>query len=469
MAIKKSFIWGALVLLWSTGAHAVDWPSGYSKCADQGAICKAGSSPRSVSFGIKDHWVIKTLSGNILCDVATFGSDPYPGLAKKCAVGPLSDGGSTTPVPAPAPVDAATEAAPASGWAGQNGGTTGGAAAPASAIYAVSSGSQLIAALKAQGDNPKIIKMYGTIDMAAADNGGPFTSPSDEALRLQIKVGSNTTLIGIGSDARLVNGNIVLLNVQNVIVRNLNIVNPCDLYPVWDPTDGSTGNWNSEYDGITVNGSHNVWIDHNNFTDAPQTDDTLAIENGKTRQCHDGAVDVKNGSDYVTVSNNRFELHLKNNLIGSSDSKTTDEGHLTVTFNGNYFLKVGERAPRVRFGKVHVYNNYFEGSRSHPIYPHHYSIGVGYRAKIISQNNAFDIAGATACPNIVTNPGSSSMTGAVIDSGSLLNGAALDVAGKCSFISAVGWTVPYAFTLLDAAAVKASVQAYAGTGKLTVK
>lgn len=467
MAIKKSFIWGALALLWSAGAYAVDWPSGYSKCADQGATCKAGSSPRSVSFGIKDNWVLKTLSGNILCDVATFGSDPYPGLAKKCAVGPLADSGTTTP--APAPVDAATEAAPANGWAGQNGGTTGGAAAPATAIYAVSSASQLMAALKAQGDNPKIIKMYGTIDMAAADNGGPFTSAADEAARLQIKVGSNTTLIGMGSDARLVNGNIVALNVQNVIVRNLNIVNPCDLYPVWDPSDGSAGNWNSEYDGITVSGSHNVWIDHNSFTDAPQTDDTLAIENGKVRQCHDGAVDVKNGSDYVTVSNNRFELHLKNNLIGSSDSKATDDGHLTVTFNGNHFLNVGERAPRVRFGKVHVYNNYFEGSRTHPVYPHHYSIGVGYKAKIISQNNAFDIAGATACPNIVTNPGSSSMTGAIIDSGSLLNGLALDVAGKCSFSGAVGWTVPYAFTLLDAAAVKASVQANAGTGKLTVR
>jgi pectate lyase len=475
MAFKKSFIWGALALLWSAGAHAVDWPSGYSKCADQGAICKAGSSTRSVSFGIKDKWVIQTLSGNILCDVATFGSDPYPGLTKKCAVGPLTDGGSTTPAPtptpapAPVPVDAATEAAPASGWAGLNGGTTGGAAAPASAIYAVSSGAQLMAALRAQGDNPKIIKMYGTIDMAAADNGGPFTSPTDEAARLQIKVGSNTTLIGMGSDARLVNGNIVVLNVQNVIVRNLNIVNPCDLYPAWDPNDGSSGNWNSEYDGITISGAHNVWVDHNNFTDAPQTDDTLAVENGKVRQCHDGAVDVKNGSDYVTVSNNRFELHTKNNLIGSSDSKTTDDGHLTVTFNGNYFLNVSERAPRVRFGKVHVYNNYFEGSRSHPVYPHHYSIGVGYKARIISQNNAFDIAGASSCPNIVSNPGSASMTGAITDSGSLLNGSALDVAGKCSFSNAVGWTVPYAYTVLDATAVKAWVQGNAGAGKLTVR
>jgi pectate lyase len=61
------------------------------------------------------------------------------------------------------------------------------------------------------------------------------------------------------------------------------------------------------------------------------------------------------------------------------------------------------------------------------------------------------------------------MTGAITDSGSLLNGSALDVAGKCSFSNAVGWTVPYAYTVLDATAVKAWVQGNAGAGKLTVR
>lgn len=187
------------------------------------------------------------------------------------------------------------------------------------------------------------------------------------------------------------------------------------------------------------------------------------------KQCHDGALDVKNGSDYVTVSHNRFELHTKNNLIGSSDSTTSDDGHLTVTFNNNHFLHVSERAPRVRFGKVHVYNNYFEGSRSHAVYPHHYSIGVAYLAKIISQNNAFDIAGATSCTNILTNPGTASKTGAITDTGSLLNGAALNVAGQCSFSSSVGWSVPYTVQLLSATAVKQAVLSNAGTGKLTVQ
>lgn len=372
------------------------------------------------------------------------------------------------PTPASSTTDASLDIAPATGWASQGGGTSGGSAAAANAIYKVSSVSQLQAALKAQGTAAKIIKVYGTIDMTSADNGGPFISASDQKARNAIRLPSNTTLIGIGNDARIVNARIAIQGVENVIVRNLIIVNPCDINPIWDPNDGSSGNWNSQYDGVTIDGSRRAWIDHNVFTDAPLTDDKLPVVNGKTVQCHDGALDVKNGSDYVTVSNNRFELHQKNNLIGSSDSTTSDDGHLTVTFHGNHFQNVSERAPRVRFGKVHVYNNYYEGNRADSVYPNHYSIGVGYKAKIISQNNAFDIIGATSCPDIVKNPGSSSKTGAIVDTGSLLNSGALNLAGSCSFSSAVGWTVPYAASLLPAAEVKQAVMGNAGVGKLTV-
>ena len=105
----------------------------------------------------------------------------------------------------------------------------------------------------------------------------------------------------------------------------------------------------------------------------------------------------------------------------------------------------------MRFGKVHIFNNYFEGSRSHKVYPHKYSVGVGYKAKIIMQNNAFDIAGASTCAHIVDNPGSASKSGAVTDAGSLLNGSALNLAGKCSFSNAVGWTLPYTVSPLAAA------------------
>jgi pectate lyase len=358
--------------------------------------------------------------------------------------------------------------APATGWAGHSGGTRGGSAATSAYVYRVDTATELLAAIKAGSDTPKIIKVTGRIDMAAADNGGAFKSTSDQANRGELKLGSNTTLIGVGATAGLVNANIKINGVDNVIVRNLTIVDPCDVSPLWDPNDGSSGNWNSEFDGITVDDSTHVWIDHNRFTDSPVTDDLLAVVNGKRKQCHDGSLDVKNGSDYVTISNNVFDQHDKNNLIGSSDSKTTDNGHLTVTFNNNLFTNITERAPRVRFGKVHVYNNLYLGSKADAAYPHGYSIGVAYLAKIISENNVFDIQGANGCQSVLKNPGSSSKTGAITDAGSLVNGSSL-VMSQCGFSNDVGWKVPYSYALLPATSVKTSVQAQAGTGKLTVK
>lgn len=501
---QKTLLCAAIAALCSTPALAVDWPSGFSKCADERETCHIGSAKRQVSFGIKDKWVVQTLSGQVACTVAAFGSDPYPGKTKKCAVSkttapapaptpapapaptpapapapypapPPAPAPAPTPAPTPAPAPAPAPAADASverastGWATQGGGTTGGAAATSQFIYKVSSASQLLSVIKSGGDMAKIIKVYGTIDMAGADNGGPFKSASDQAARNALRLGSNTTLIGLGADAKLVNARILIKDVENVIVRNLTIVNPCDIAPTWDPNDGSSGNWNSQYDGLLVDGAKRVWVDHNVFSDTPVTDDKLPVENGKTKQCHDGALDVKNASDYVTVSHNVFDQHDKNNLIGSSDNAKGDDGHLTVTFHNNRFTDVSERAPRVRFGRVHVYNNLNEADRSDKAYPYGYSIGVGYMAKIISENNVYEIAGASTCAHVVKNPGSSSKSGAIVDSGSMLNGAALDLAGGCSFSTAVGWTVPYAYKLLKTADVKAAVTVNAGVGKLTVR
>jgi len=376
------------------------------------------------------------------------------------------------PAPAPAPAsatasDSTREVAPADGWASQGGGTSGGAAAAAADVFNVSTPTQLKNALEQAGTRPKIIKVAGTIDMASTDNGGAFMSATDQAARNPIKLTSNTTLIGTGASATLLNARVVVKGVTNVIVRNFTIVNPCDVAPVWDPNDGSSGNWNSEYDGLVVDGAANVWVDHNRFTDAPQTDDLAPIENGKLKQCHDGALDIKNASDHVTVSYNVFDQHDKNNLVGSSDSSTADDGHLTVTFHHNRFTNVTERAPRVRFGRVHVFSNLYEGDRARTAYPHAYSLGVGYKAQILSERNAFDITGATDCADIAKNPGSSSKTGAISDTGSLLNGAALNLAGGCSF-AAASWTIPYSYTATPAAGVRAAVVPAAGVGKLAV-
>jgi pectate lyase len=359
-----------------------------------------------------------------------------------------------------ATTDAARAAAPADGWASQGGGTVGGANAGTEQIYTVANRAQLLAAIANGGTSPKIIKLAAIVDMT---EGKPYTGTSDQSARGAIRLKSNTTLIGDGANAGLVNGHIILSNVSQVIIRNLKIVNPCDVEPVWDPTDGASGNWNAAYDAIGISGSDHIWIDHNSFTDAPVTDNYLPVENGHVKQCHDGAVDITNASDYVTVSYNVFGEHDKNNLVGSSSSATADEGKLRVTFSNNVFRDVQSRAPRVRFGQVHLFNNYFVGSKSAAVYKNSYSIGPGTSAKVLSNANVFEIAGASGCDSVIKNPGDAT-AGAFKDSGSLLNGAAL---GTCALAATPAWTPPYAYTPRPAALVKANALAQAGGGKLT--
>jgi pectate lyase len=373
----------------------------------------------------------------------------------------LASVASALAAPALTLVTPAEQATPG-GWASQAGGTTGGAAAVASDIYTVSTRTQFLAAISAGSSRPKIIRVKGTIDMT---EGVPYTSHDDQKTRGELKLKANTTVIGLGSDAKLVNGWIMVRGINNIIIRNLTIENPCDVTPVWDSGDGPTGNWNSEWDGLTIDGATHVWIDHLTFTDGSVTDDLLPIVNGHVKQCHDGALDIKNASDYVTVSHTIFTLHQKNNLIGQSDSNTADEGHQTITFHNNLFKDIGSRAPRVRFAMLHSYNNLFVGSKAHPVYPHLYSLGAGKAAKIISQNNVFNIAGASSCADVMANPNTAAPAGAIKESGSLINGAPV-VFAQCGLSDVVTWTIPYAYTLLGAAQVTKSVTVNAGAGRM---
>lgn len=364
-------------------------------------------------------------------------------------------------LPAAAQTDPAREVAPADGWAAMAGGTSGGSAATSDQIYSVTNRAQLLAALASGGTRPKIVKIIGSIDMS---EGMPYASHADQDLRAMVRLPSNTTLIGAGPGAGLANGRIEINGVSNIIVRNLYIMAPCDVAPVWDPTDGATGNWNAAYDAIQVLGADHVWIDHNTITDAPITDNTLPIENGKIRQCHDGAIDITRGGNYVTVSYNLLDRHDKTMLIGHSDSYTADIGRLKVTIANNVFNAITQRSPRVRYGQVHLFNNYHAGSKSDPVYPFSYMVGIGTGGQVISQANVLAITGAApGCATVLQtlNPNADS---AFIDSGSLLNGAAL---GPCPVSSAVSWTVPYPFTPRPAALVKANALAKAGAGKLT--
>lgn len=383
------------------------------------------------------------------------------------------------------------------GWASYTTGVTGGSAANADNVFIVSKRSELVKAVS--GTTPKIIYVNGTIDMNVDDNDQPvgmdfYKDPSydfdaylaaydpavwgtknlpsgdletarsksatNQGNRIKITVGSNTTIVGLpGSNAKILGGNINLDKVDNIIIRNIEFQNTFDYFPQWDPTDGDAGNWNSAYDNISVKGSTHVWIDHNTFSDTGGLDDRSHTYYGRKYQQHDGTVDITNASDLATVSYNYFHDHDKTSLVGGSDSASTDAGKLRVTFHHNYYQNVGQRVPRVRFGQVHVYNNYYEGTFAHERYPYLYSIGVGYQSQVYAQNNYFtNDAGTLPSALIQVSPGGTTFT----DTGSILNGSAVHIAATNSTLTPVSWT-PKLHTSIDATAdVPGLVMAQAG-------
>jgi pectate lyase len=331
---------------------------------------------------------------------------------------------------APAPADAHPALGrqvlpPNDGWAAEGTGTTGGSAAPEANVHVVHSRAELVAALTAP--SPKIIYVLGTIDGNDNDAGGLVTcadyatggytlesylatydpavwgrdrkpagpledaraaSAAAQTRHLKLKVSANTTIVGLGEHAVLKGLNLHVDKVDNVIIRNLTFVDAADCFPQWDPTDGVNGAWNSLYDNISVTGSTHVWVDHNTFTDGADPDSAQPRYFGEPFQVHDGELDITNAANFVTASWNRFTNHDKTMLIGSSNTSTADPGKLNVTVHHNLFANTLQRLPRVRFGQVHVYNNFY-------VIPDPvtfvYALGVGVQSKIFAESNVFGL------------------------------------------------------------------------------
>ena len=133
-----------------------------------------------------------------------------------------------------------------------------------------------------------------------------------------------------------------------------------------------------------------MWVDHNTFNDGEHAASTLPTYFGRKFEVHDGLLDITNGADLVTVSYNVFEDHDKTMLIGSTNNPRLDRGKLRVTIHHNLFDNILQRAPRVRFGQVHVYNNcYLQPTGD----GYSYAWGVGVESQIYAENNAFELGG----------------------------------------------------------------------------
>jgi pectate lyase len=397
------------------------------------------------------------------------------------------------------------------GWASADGGTTGGANAAADHVYVVTNRAQLVQALG--GDNtgadatPKIIYIQGTINANEDDQGNPLTcddyategyslaaylqtydpaiwgrtqkpsgpletarhdSETNQAKRVQIFIPSNTTIIGISPDARVLGANFMISNVSNVIIRNIRFENAFDCFPQWDPTDGSTGNWNSAFDNISIlNNATHVWIDHNTFTDGSLLDSQEPLYFGREFEQHDGELDITKGADLVTVSWNRFTNHDKTMLIGSTDSPTYDVGKLRVTIHHNDFENTIQRLPRVRYGQVHVYNNFYNEAQNAAFL---YALGVGVKSQIFAQNNFYLVPSGFAAGNII---GYYKGT-AIHTEGDIVNGEPTDLLAAYNALntptlgSDVGWTPQFHLRIDPTFAVPPLVLLFAGSDHLLI-
>ncbi|MFJ7042074.1 polysaccharide lyase family 1 protein [Streptomyces sp. NPDC101112] len=366
------------------------------------------------------------------------------------------------------------------GWAASGAGTTGGTKADAAHTFTVSTRAQLVKALGAQTDTtPRIIKIKGTID-ANTDGAGkkltcadyasgtgyslsaylkafdPSTygkkapSGTQETARkaaaekqkknIVFRVPSNTTLVGVpGTKAGITGGSLQVQNVKNVIVRNLTFAATEDCFPQWDPTDGSSGEWNSNYDSVTLRGATNVWADHNTFTDSPTFDKSLKTYFGRKYQIHDGALDITNGSDLVTVERNLFSHHDKTMLIGSSD--TDSKGKLRVTVHHNVWKGVVQRAPLARIGQIHLYNNVYDTTTLNGYEPK-YSIDSRAKAQVVAERNVWRTPAGAKPAKLLSGDGTGSLAG----TGNVVNGTATDLvaaynaANSKKLKTTVNWT-----------------------------
>jgi pectate lyase len=364
---------------------------------------------------------------------------------------------SSVPAPAPHAADRnpiSTELgrqtlAAGDGWASADGGTTGGANAAPEDVHKVSTRDELAAAVA--GNEPKIVYVEQHINANTAPDGTPIAcedyavdgysldaylaafdpahwtgqasgpledarkaSSANQRKQIRINVGANTTIVGLG-DVQLTGFTLNIDGVDNVIVRNLRLSDAYDCFPGWN---GDT--WKTEWDNLVVSGSTHVWLDHLTLDDGGTADAEQPEYFGEPFLRHDGLLDVVRQADLVTISWSRMVGHDKSLLWGNGDGATGDRGRLRVTLHHNELIDLDQRAPRVRFGQAHVYNNVYRVTSPDR---YQYSWGVGVESSIIARNNTFELAAGIPPAQVIRNFGGTGID----EGGTWVNGRRVSV------------------------------------------
>lgn len=314
------------------------------------------------------------------------------------------------------------------GFATANGGTTGGTGGT---ITVITDAQQLadIMKLREKGvTTPAIFYISGTI--------------SGYSTEISVKRTANVSIIGLGKDAGFLGFGMKVVDCKNVIVRNMTFAD-CHV---------------DEKDGLCIDGSTNVWVDHCSFTDSPSND--------VSGSSHDGSLDCKNGAAYVTFSYNHFQNHRKTCLLGHSPGQSSDAS-IKVTYFRNWFDGTYSRHPRVRFGQAHIVNNLYSNVGVLLGESGGYGIGITCGCQVLAEANYFENTSTPILISTINDPGetlSGDPVGYVkaLNNYSVTSGSIMENTNGYNFDP----NTYYAYVPADGAMVKDIVSANAGAGLL---
>ncbi|MFD1832495.1 polysaccharide lyase family 1 protein [Streptomyces desertarenae] len=321
----------------------------------------------------------------------------------------------------------------ATGYATQNGGTTGGAGGR---TVRATTGTEIHAALcnRAESSTPVIIEVEGTINHG---NTGKVSgdSCSTAAGVIELKQISNVTIVGVGRGAVFDQVGIHIRESSNIIIQNVTVRN---VKKSGSPTSNGGDAIGMESD------VRNVWVDHV----------TLEASGGES-EGFDGLFDMKDNTQYVTLSYSILRNSGRGGLVGSSES---DRSNGFVTYHHNLYENIDSRTPLLRGGIGHMYNNHYVSINDSGI-----NSRAGARAKV--DNNYFEDSKDVLGTFYTDEAGYWQVSGNIYDNvtwsapGGDTNPAGPDPRSNTT----VG--IPYSYRLDDAGCVPGIVSQTAGAGK----
>ena len=189
---------------------------------------------------------------------------------------------------------------------------------------------------RASTSTPITIQVSGTITVG--NTAKVSGSCNTAAGVIELKGISNVTIVGVGGGAVFDQIGIHIRDSSNIIIQNVTVKN---VKKSGSPT--SNGG-----DAIGMESTvRNVWVDHA----------TLEASGGED-EGYDGLFDMKDDVKYVTLSYSILRNSGRGGLIGSSE---TDTANSFITFHHNLYSNIDSRAPLLRGGIAHMYNNYYVG------------------------------------------------------------------------------------------------------------